>query len=129
MIPIPEIEFVQTPEEFSSVSRISAHHKDNIVGYCNLLRYGDTVKIADIIIYDHRRPFWKLFPYFKTGKNYRSRGFGSALLKHAIKYCKDRNIVEILGNAQGDLDVLIPWYEKHGFTVGKGNKLHLKLTE
>ena len=102
-------------------------HKDTILGYCNLLRNGATVIIADIKIYDHSRPILRIFPYIKIGNNYRNHGIGSALLKYVINYCKEQNIVEIVGKAQGEFPILIPWYEKHGFIIEKDVTLYMNL--
>jgi GNAT superfamily N-acetyltransferase len=119
----------ETPEDFSVGGRIQIFHKYTTLGYCNLLRNGTTATIADIYIYDHSRPILRIFPYIKIGKNHRNHGIGSALLKYVINYCKEQNIYEIVGQVQGELAILIPWYEKHGFIIEKDDTIYMNIKD
>ena len=48
-------------------------------------------------------------------QEYRSKGFGSALIKKAIKFCKEKNYSMISFRGNNQMDKAIRVIEKHGF--------------
>lgn len=121
-----ELEFI-FPDLFTRYGRIRVKYRGAYVGYANLIRDGSIATLADICIYDHLRPVFNFLPVFKIRKNYRGKGIGSALLKAVVEFCKKHNVSEIHGEAKGDLPLLIPWYKRHGFSVGASNKIYRNL--
>jgi len=107
--------------------RIILRYKKSPVGHCNLLKQEDTVKLADIIIYCQQRPIVCFLPFITRGSNYRKRGFGTLLLGKAIELCLEMKVSKIVGQAHGELEILIPWYRKHNFVVDVDNNLMLDL--
>ena len=121
-----EIE-ISIPDVFDHLGKIKLTKDRQDVGYANLIRKENTAVLCDIYIYDNSRPLIKYIPWVRVGINFRNRGYGSYLLKNVIEYCKYHDIKEITGKASGDLDLLFPWYTKHGFTFNENKEIHLIL--
>jgi GNAT superfamily N-acetyltransferase len=119
-----EIEF---PEKLEDVGKIQMSRNEWAVGYVKLIRNNNTVTLADIYICDRSTRVFQFLFNLKREKNFRRRGFGSALLAKTIEFCKKQGFEEIKGTAKGDLDILIPWYKKHGFVIDENNRIYLKL--
>jgi len=118
---------IEFPKKLEDVGKIQMSRNRWAVGYVKLIRNNNTVILADIYIYDRSTRVFQFLFNFKREKNFRRRGFGSELLAKIIEFCKNHGIVEIKGTAKGDLDMLIPWYEKHGFAIDANNGIYLKL--
>ncbi len=58
-------------------------------------------------------------------QHYRNKGIGSALLDEVISFCKEERVSAIYGEAKGDIDVLIRWYEERGFEIDNANNIQL----
>lgn len=110
-----------------SCVRINLRYKKSPVGHCNLLKQEDAVKLADIIIYCQQKPIVSFLPFIKIGANYRKRGLGTLLLEKAIELCLEMKVSKIVGQAHGELKILIPWYRKHNFVVDVDNNLMLDI--
>ena len=123
---INQIRFIR-PESFRDACRIVMTSGNDQLGYAILTRKGDVAERADLCIYDRSRPITKFLPCLRVGKNHRGRGHGSLLLEEVLAFCERNGITEIQGKASGNLDVLVPWYKRHGFTVGDDNSLYRKL--
>ena len=108
--------------------RINILYKKHHIGYCNLVREGNVACLADIFIYCHRRPMFNFIPFLKFGVNYRKNGFGTLLLNKAIEVCLEVKVLKIIGRAQGQLEILIPWYRTHKFNIDCDNNLLLDLS-
>lgn len=118
---------IDFPQTFDGVIKIQMSRKRWPVGYVKLIRRNNAVTIADIYIYDHSRCIFQFLPWFKVGTNFRRRGLGSKLLVNVIEFCRNNGVQEIEGTAIGDINFLIPWYRKHGFSIDAKNKIVLKL--
>lgn len=59
----------------------------------------------------------------KVDEKFRNKGFGSKILKYAIKYIKNKNESKKYINVVGDLcsttEYIMYFYEKHGFNINK----------
>jgi len=114
-------------EDFDFFGYIKAFDGEVCIGIAKLSRNENVAALGDIIVYNNkkRRVFNFLPIYSKT--NYRQKGVGTKLLQKTIIFCKEKGITEIKGKAMGDLDIIIPWYTKNGFTVNKENEIHMNL--
>ena len=115
------------PEDFEIACRIQAFQGKICVGYANLFRKENIAILADICVYDRSKSLCRFLPKLRIGTNYRNKGIGSALLRQVIRFCKENDISTIKGEAKGDLDILIPWYKKHGFDIAENNKITMEL--
>ena len=97
------------------------------VGKIHLIIEGERAKLADIYIFNTKRMVPSWIPIFTIRMNFRNKGYGSALLQAAISYCKEVGVGAIYGEAVGELQKLLPWYERHGFSVTDKNNIFLKI--
>ena len=118
---------IKCSEEFEQYAFIKMTVQDWPVGYVNLIRSNNVATIADIFIYDKSAHPNRFLRWFKITKNYRGNGYGSNLLTFVINFCIKHDINELKGIANGELDLLKPWYKKHGFTINDANEIYLEL--
>jgi len=118
-----DIQF-EAPRRFENCIKIRVLLNSSCIGYANLIRSNNTATLADIYMTNHSKTVLKLF---KTYQNFRNQGIGTQLLKYIFSYCKSQGITMIEGVAKGDLEKLIPWYKKHGFTIGIENQIYQKI--
>ena len=78
-------------------------------------------QLAYITINDSEFHPYPLLKLYKKKIRYRRQGYVTRLLNEVISRCNSKGVVEIVGNIHGDPKVLIPWYEKNGFTVSDKN--------
>ena len=96
-------------------------HKIN-VGYARGCYHGNgTAELWDIRVYCKLKLKQGFFGIIKTDFPLHGRGTGSELLKHFEAEIVRLGMSEITGNLPapdiGDLNFLIPWYERHGYEV------------
>jgi GNAT superfamily N-acetyltransferase len=113
----------ELPVSFEHYGTVRAFLGKNQIGIAKLTRNGAIAKLADIQITDIDVCWFELAPFIKRRLNYKGKGYGSRLLDAAIEYCTSQRIERLEGDIVGNLDFLIPWYERHGFRINGGNKI------
>ena len=120
---------VQLPIIWEDIAVIRLTYKSATIGVAKLTRDGNNAVLADIVIFCLKVRIFPFTSIFKRTVCYRGNGYGTLLLKATIEYCRTQGIKTIVGAVSGELDLLVPWYEKHGFTVCADNKLFIRLVK
>lgn len=109
----------EAPTNFEFCIRIRVIQSNTCIGYATLIRKNNLATLADIFIHHHLM--------LKTHQNFRNQGIGTQLLNYVLHYCQAQGITRIEGVAKGDLEKLIPWYKKHGFTISTDNRIYREI--
>ncbi len=97
------------------------------VGRIHVSLTGSLAKIEDVFVDEIECSPWWFLPFIKWTKSFRGKGYGTALLTHAIQHCKTLGISEIIGEMHGDEQKLTVWYQRFGFVVSEDKSISLRL--
>jgi GNAT superfamily N-acetyltransferase len=119
----PSMFEVICPSEFSHYATLRAYDAGEYVGVAKLSRNGDSAGLLDIVIEDRVVRSISWLPYFNRRICHRNKGYGTQLLACVIDFCAKHDVKRVYGKAVGNMEVLIPWYKKHGFSIDKDNHI------
>ena len=121
---------IKLPKEIEGRLYFSVHKNDILVAHAKVTVEKQEASIADIYVYNYRKKKISLYNCifkFYLFKNYRNKGIGTFLLEKIIIFCKNNGITRLTGKMAGDIKILRPWYESHGFRVNVDNSLEMLL--